>query len=57
MKDGTGLYLTAQAQCFEVQMWIAYYTQLSEHSHHIGHSDPLCDISQGDEIGEGNFRG
>lgn len=57
IKDGTGLYLTAKAQCFEVQIWIAYYTQRSERSYHVGHSDPLCDISQGDEIREGNFRG
>lgn len=47
IKDGTGLYLTAKAQCFEVQIWIAYYTQRSKRSYHIGHWSSLWHFTRG----------
>ena len=53
IEDGMGLYLTEKAQCFEVQIRAAYYTQWSKRPYHVGQSDPLCDISQGETIGRG----
>lgn len=45
IKHGSGLYLTAKARCFEVQIWITYYTPCSKRSYHAGQRDPLRDIS------------
>lgn len=39
-----------------MQVWVAYYTEWSKHSHHAGQSNPLCDVPQGDKIGGGKLQ-